>query len=137
MLITRESDYAIRILRKLSFSEKAPVSQICEAETIPCQFAYKILKKLEKAGFVESFRGVNGGYRMIKKPSQLTLFDVLYAMDNNFLVIQCLDDDFYCANKQDEKICHVNQEMHRLQDLFVAELKSKSLEELFCEHKYI
>lgn len=132
MLVTRETDYAIRILRNLSSCEKAPVSRICESENIPNQFAYKILKKLERANLVESFRGVNGGYRMTREACDLTLFDVLYAMDNKFLVIQCIDDEFFCANRAKEgHVCHVNAEMQRLQSVFEDEMKSKTLEDLF------
>lgn len=135
MLVTRETDYAIRILRNLSTCGKAPVSKICESESIPNQFAYKILKKLEKADLVESFRGVNGGYRMTRDACDLTLFDVLYAMDSKFLVIQCIDDEFFCANrKKDGHVCHVNAEMQRLQGLFETEMKSKSLQVLFEGH---
>ena len=50
MIMTRESDYAVRILRALAGGEKMTVGRICEAEFVPVQFAYKILKKLAKCG---------------------------------------------------------------------------------------
>ena len=45
MMITRESDYAIRIIRALKDGELLPLEQICQRELVPKQFAYKILKK--------------------------------------------------------------------------------------------
>lgn len=52
MMITRESDYAIRIIRALKDGELLPLEQICQRELVPKQFAYKILKKLERSGLV-------------------------------------------------------------------------------------
>ena len=49
MMITRESDYAIRIIRALKDGELLPLEQICQRELVPKQFAYKILKKLERS----------------------------------------------------------------------------------------
>lgn len=131
MLVTRESDYAIRVVRMLSTCEKAPVSKICEVEHVPFQFAYKILKKLEKASLVKSYRGVNGGYSLLKPVGEITLYDVLCAIDDKLLIIHCLQDDFICANTEPGKPCKINEEMRRLQDVFEAELKSKPLTELF------
>jgi Rrf2 family protein len=130
MLVTREGDYAIRIVRTLSTCEKAPVSKICELETIPFQFAYKILKKLEKAKIVKSFRGVNGGYSLIKKPEELVLYDVLTAIDNNLLIIHCLEPGFACANLP-EGTCHVQNEMRRLQEICIGEFQRTPLSNLF------
>ena len=46
MTMTRESDYAVRIMRALSHGSLKTVKEICGEEAIPTQFAYKILKKL-------------------------------------------------------------------------------------------
>ena len=64
MLITRETDYALRILQNLTDGEKRSVGEISQQETIPQQFAYKIAKKLAKAGFIQITRGVDGGCRL-------------------------------------------------------------------------
>ena len=62
MFITRESDYAMRVVRALMGETRLSVSEICEREAITAPFAYKILKKLQNAGIVEGYRGVHGGY---------------------------------------------------------------------------
>lgn len=48
MLITRECDYAVRIVRALAGGQKICVTQICEEEVLTPAFVYKILKKMEK-----------------------------------------------------------------------------------------
>ena len=60
MMITRESDYGVRIIRALKDGGLMTIGQICERECIPKQFAYKILKKLELAGLVQIKRGFGG-----------------------------------------------------------------------------
>mgnify|MGYP000529302416 CR=1 FL=1 len=64
MFITRESDYAMRVIRALMWEPRLSVSEICERESITAPFAYKILKKLQNAGLVEGYRGVHGGYAL-------------------------------------------------------------------------
>ena len=81
MFITRECDYAARVLRALSGETRLSVNEICEKESITAPFAYKILKKLQKAGIVKGYRGVHGGYAMNKSLGELTLFDVYKAID--------------------------------------------------------
>ena len=76
MFITRECDYAVRVVRSLAGQEKLSVGEICEMEGITAPFAYKILKKLEQAGYVKGYRGVHGGYMLQRKPESLTLLDV-------------------------------------------------------------
>ena len=78
MLFTKESDYAIRIVRALRSGEKIRAKDICECEEIPEAFAYKILKKLEKAQIVRVTRGTHGGCMLIKNPEELYAKDCLF-----------------------------------------------------------
>lgn len=57
MLLTRESDYALRVLRSLRDGERRSVGDISLQQLIPQQFAYKIIKKRSRAGPVESVDG--------------------------------------------------------------------------------
>lgn len=57
MLITRETEYAVRILRSLVDLNLKNIREISDEQLIPRQFAYKISKKMEKAGFIEIVRG--------------------------------------------------------------------------------
>ena len=68
MLITRETDYALRILRSLAQGSCLTVGELAEKETLPLKFTYKIIKKLEKAG-MEGFikTKVGGGYIIEKE----------------------------------------------------------------------
>ena len=56
MFITRECDYAVRVIRALAGESRLSVNEICEKESITAPFAYKILKKLQKSKIVRQQR---------------------------------------------------------------------------------
>ena len=83
MKITRESDYAIRIILMLSSLAEGDVvgaAKISETQCIPKQFTLKILRELVGAGYVKSFKGVCGGYAMNVLPKDVSLKDVISAI---------------------------------------------------------
>ena len=97
MMITRESDYAIRIIRALKDGELLPLEQICQRELVPKQFAYKILKKLERSGLVSIRRGAGGGCILNRSLADLTLLDIIKAADEEFFLNPCLDTVSYTS----------------------------------------
>ena len=132
MFITKETDYAIRIIRELSRGGRKTMVDICRNEQIPRQFSYKILKKLEKSGMVRIFRGAGGGYALAADAAGITLFDVVGSMDGDLLLSKCLDHGFNCPLKgKGKKICGVHRELKRIQGLMLDHLKEKSLAEIF------
>ena len=94
MLITRECDYAVRVVRALVAGGRMSVGDICDKEFITAPFAYKILKKLQKAEIVKGFRGVHGGYSLNRRAEDLTLYDIYTAIDPEFLIIDCLEPGY-------------------------------------------
>ena len=75
VLITRETDVALRVLRALSEGEQLTAGDISEQQMVPKPFAYKIIKKLSKAGFVRITRGADGGCRLAVGLDKVTLYD--------------------------------------------------------------
>lgn len=128
MLFKRETDYGIRIVRALKNGDKVSVKEICEKESIPEAFAYKILKKLQKTGIVISERGIQGGYLLAKDAGNITLFDILISVEPDFAVIPCMHEA--CGNNTPTSPCKVHLELERIQDHIVEELKSRSLKEI-------
>ncbi len=132
MLITRECDYAVRVIRALSGADRLSVGEICEKEDITAPFAYKILKKLQKAEIVRGFRGVHGGYSLNKKPSEVTLFDVYTAIDPEMMIIECMDSSYQCVRDGHEgSACLSHRELADIQKELWKLLRRKSLNELF------
>jgi len=130
MLLTRECDYGIRIIRALSDGQKKTVAAVCKQERIPEPYAYKILKKLERAGYVQSIRGRIGGYVLVMDLKRHTMYDVAYAIDEKMLVFECVANDDFCSFKFGDHPCKVHLEFDRIQERVVKELKAKTLCEL-------
>lgn len=132
MLFTREYDYAVRILRALSSGTVVNVQEIARLENISVPITYKITRKLEQAGYLESFRGVNGGYAIKTPLSAFTLYDVLLVIDRELLVTECMNPAYVCTKNSGDTRCLVHGEFARIQDLVSRELKSKTLAEVFA-----
>lgn len=131
MFITRECDYAMRVIRALAGEGRVSVSDICERETITAPFAYKILKKLQKAGIVRGYRGVHGGYSLNKDLTELTLLDVYSAIDPDLFIIECINPDFHCIRDgQDEVPCRVHCELCEIQKALWEMMKRKPMSQL-------
>ena len=136
MFITRESDYAMRVVRALMGETRLSVSEICEREAITAPFAYKILKKLQNAGIVEGYRGVHGGYALKKDPSELSLYNIYSAIDSDMSIIECLNGKCECArNGQDGVPFSAHNELKDIQNQLWAMLRRKSMKDLFGEEK--
>jgi Rrf2 family protein len=131
MFITKESDYAVRIIRELQEGNRKTVQDICMHENVPFQYGYKILKKLEKGGLVRSFRGACGGYALAKKTGDITLFDVITAINEDLLLFECLAHGFNCPMNHGGVSCGVHSEFNRIQGIILGTLKEKYLSEIF------
>jgi len=130
MLLTRECDYGLRIIRALSTGEKATAEEICTAEKIPGQFAYKILKKLERAGFLQSSRGRDGGYWLVRQLDSVSIYDIVSSIDENLFINECLRNDRPCVRNDPDDCCAVHKELDRIQSILVDELSRRPITEV-------
>jgi Rrf2 family protein len=84
-MITRESDYALRIVlalaRRSADPAAVPARSVSDEMDIPYRFVRKIAGKLVRAGIVRSMRGRAGGLRLTRRSSTLSVLDVLTAID--------------------------------------------------------
>jgi len=126
MLITRESEYAVRMIRALADNEIRTVRAICDEENIPHKFAYKILKKMEYADIVKAFYGVNGGYRLSKDISQISMFEILTINPNNLHFNKCSCSS--CSEYTSE--CAVNKEFKLLKSTITSALYERTMDKV-------
>jgi Rrf2 family protein len=134
VLITRETDYALRTLRALSTGEQITTADICRQELLPQQFVYKILKKLQKAGLVLITRGKDGGCRLIADLEKVSLYDLMEIMDADKAVSACTQPGFPCAWRQKyNKPCQVHRHLQQIQNRLDKELKALPLSEILSD----
>ena len=130
MLITRETDYALRILYSLQNGERKSVGTISDAELIPQQFAYKIMKKLSRAGFVEITRGAEGGCSLLADLEKTSLYDLMVVTESCYGVNACMDPEYLCARRENCGKCVIHSQLATIQKNLDDELRSHSLKKL-------
>jgi Rrf2 family protein len=99
MQITRQADYAIRAVlyvSKLSENERAATSQIAKEQKIPPSFLAKIISQLSIAGLLQTSRGARGGVTLAKNPADISLLDVVEAIDGPIALNECVHDEGAC-----------------------------------------
>lgn len=131
MLITRRSDYAMRVFRVLKDGKIHNVREICEKEDIPKAFAYKILRELELADLVKSERGNRGGYLLNGDLEKITLYDVVSITEGDLAILHCMKDE--CNRNPEGMPCKVHNEIERIQNILIDEMKKKSISEIMGE----
>ena len=99
MLLTQEADNAVRIVHFLcNTAERKDAAEIANGVGITQRFALKIMHKLVTAGYVRSFKGQKGGYLLAKPPEEITLNDIITAVDGPCLFSKCLDGGRECSD---------------------------------------
>lgn len=85
MKLTRASSYALQAVHYIALQkEPKPVAShvIAEKRKIPDRFLLKVLKPLVAARVLRSIKGPHGGYTLAKKPSEITMLEIIEAADN-------------------------------------------------------
>jgi Rrf2 family protein len=93
MQITRQADYAVRAvyhLSKLESGDRAATSQIAQEQQIPPSFLAKIVSQLSVAGLLQTSRGARGGVSLAKSPVDISLLEVVEAIDGPILLNVCV-----------------------------------------------
>jgi len=98
MLVTRETDYAVRTVLYLARERdrNANVTEIAQVMHIPKSFLAKILQRLVRHHILQSMRGVKGGFMLAKKPSEITLLAVMEAIQGPAGINVCAIDSKRC-----------------------------------------
>ncbi len=85
MKISLKVDYACRVMAELARSHGsgglAQIEHLAEAEAVPPAFLAQILLKLRDGGLITSRRGNQGGYTLAKAPDEISLYDILVAVE--------------------------------------------------------
>lgn len=96
MQITRQADYAVRAVHYLSQlgpDKRAATSQIAQEQRIPPSFLAKIVSQLSVAGLLQTSRGARGGVSLARPPHEITLLEVVEAIDGPIQLNECVGDN--------------------------------------------
>jgi Rrf2 family cysteine metabolism transcriptional repressor len=82
--ITSKSPYAVSALVELALAggrEPVPIGELARRRDVPVQFLEQLFGALRRAGILASQRGVHGGYRFARPPSEVTVLEVVEVLD--------------------------------------------------------
>lgn len=132
MLITKETDYSLRILRALAGEKRVTVPRLAQGEQIPLQFAYKILKKLRKGGLIHVLRGADGGCTLAAQLEHVSLYQLMQIMEEDSSVSSCMKPGYQCAwcKAHGDTVCQANIHLTAIQKKLDEELKAYSLSKI-------
>ena len=125
MQLNVTTDYAIRIvLHLIQKKGVANSNEIASAMGIPRSYILKIAKKLKEANILSERRGIDGGFVLIRDPDQLTLLDIVGALERTVNINRCLEEDEYCSRSA-VSYCKVRELLVELQSELARGLNVK------------
>ncbi len=130
MQITRQADYAVRAvlyLARLGQDERAATSLIAQEQHIPPSFLAKIISQLSIAGLLHTSRGARGGVTLARSPGEITLLEVIEAIDGPIMLNECVGETGSCSFDED---CPLKPVWCDAQNELVARLKSTNFSQM-------
>ncbi|MEF2072500.1 iron-responsive transcriptional regulator RirA [Consotaella aegiceratis] len=134
MRLTRQTNYAIRILMYCAANGEGRLSRVGEiasAYSVSELFLFKILQPLVEAGFVETVRGRNGGIRLGRAATDITLKEVVEVTEENFALAECFETGAIDCPLIDS--CALNSALRHALNAFLSALDSYTIQNLVKE----
>ncbi len=104
MKISTKGRYALRLMLDLALNntgDPVRVKDIAARQEISDKYLEQIISTLNKAGYVRSIRGPQGGYRLTKSPEQYTVGMILRLTEGSLAPVACLDEEENTCDRQD------------------------------------
>ena len=140
MQFTKAEEYGMQGILHLAnkgIGKVTPLSEISEAREIPEKFLAKIFQSLSRSGILRSHRGVRGGFTLAKSPRDITVKDILEAIQGPYHLTKCIPDPSCCPRSSQcamrDMLATAESRMldvfrgHTLEDLVVLE-QNKQIE---------
>jgi Rrf2 family cysteine metabolism transcriptional repressor len=148
MMFSTKAEYGIRVMAHLAKQASAasgrdgeagvghtpiPLGMIADAEGLPLAYLEHLVQRLRRAGLVESRRGAHGGYTLAREAEDITMAEVVRALEGDIAPIECITADadgaLVCAREHDEP-CPTKFLWTRVQGSIVRTLNEMTLDDL-------
>jgi Rrf2 family protein len=133
MEISRRTDYGVRVildLATLSDETRASTQEIADRQSIPAPFLAKIISQLSLSGLVTTFRGAGGGVSLARPPAEISLLQVIEALDGPVRLNRCVIEPSACPR---DKVCPVHHVWAKAQVDLADLLSSTTFDQLVAE----
>ena len=133
---TRYAIVALTMLAKEYGNGPIQIKDIAEKERIPQRFLEGILLELRKLGILGSKLGKEGGYYLLKKPSEVRLSEIVSHFEGTIALMYCVSEKAYrpCEFCKDEATCQIRGVFKEIRDMTYGILNRTSLEILIQQH---
>lgn len=128
--LTRLADYAVVLMSHIANNpqELHNTSDLSEATQVPLPTVGKILGLMRRAGYLNSHRGLNGGFKLAGPPERISVADIISVVDGPIAITECTDDapgecDF-------ESFCTMRGHLRRINSAIKRALDDISLAEI-------
>ena len=131
--LSKKADYALIAMKHLAQKHRATSTsarEIAEQYDIPIELMAKVLQRLVQRGLLSSHQGTRGGYQLSRLAWQITVADVIQAIEGPVTVTACSTDDSHC--EQYSK-CNVRDPLWRVRERILAALGECTIAELASE----
>jgi Rrf2 family protein len=129
---TKRADYGLMAIHYIAVHDdlgSVSAKRIAEESNIPPEIMAKILQRLAKKGLIVSQNGPKGGYTLSRRPDDITVGEVIRALEGPIYIVSCLEDT---SCKQMER-CTLRRPVQRIQAAITNVLDTMSLAELASE----
>lgn len=130
LTISRETDYACRVILHLAMlptNSRATAQEIAKRRIIPRTLVRRVITRLAKANLIKTTRGNGGGFSLARAPADISLRDVVEAMEGSLALNACLLDDYHCPLM---RLCSVHETWEGVQKMLNAELAQATFDKL-------
>jgi Rrf2 family protein len=100
MKVNTRVRYGLRAILRIAADHGGPpvsIATIADEQEISAKYLEQVIGPLRRAGLVRSQKGVKGGYNLARDPGEITLWDVIQALDSHPHLIECVDDPRTCT----------------------------------------
>jgi Rrf2 family iron-sulfur cluster assembly transcriptional regulator len=125
--LTRGTDYGIRGMMHLAqqpFEQVTLLRDIAHHQDVPESYLAKLFQDLNKAGLVRSHRGAKGGFSLGRPAGEITLREVIEALQGPISLNRCLDIREGCPNSE---TCAVSAVLRKAQEQLLQSLDAATL----------
>ncbi len=131
--LSKKADYALIAMKHLALRGdrgSSSAREIAGSYDIPIELMAKVLQRLVRRGLLASQQGTRGGYQLSRPPLQISVADVIQAIEGPVTVTACSTDDGQCD--QFSK-CNVRDPLYRVRERILAALGECTIAELAGE----
>lgn len=127
--VTKLTDYATVLLTVLASraGQVLSATELAQASGLEATTVSKVLKPLAQAGLAEGLRGVHGGYRLAREASDITLVQIIEAMEGPLAITECSQQDSQCGIAQQ---CGARSNWRLINDVVADALRGMTLAQM-------